>query len=80
MGYIGYVECAYDYILCIFFEKKLLNIVRLVLDKPSDVNYTEYMMRIKDGWSTVKFPKWGVEVRVSHPNFHNGVTEIIMPG
>ena len=57
-----------------------MNIARLVLDKPSDVNYTEYMMRIKDGWSTVKFPKWGVEVRVSHPNFHNGVTEIIMPG
>ena len=24
------------------------------------------MMRVKDGWFTVKFPKWGVKVRVSH--------------
>ena len=24
------------------------------------------MMRVKDGWSTEKFPKRGVEVRVSH--------------
>ena len=24
------------------------------------------MMRVKDGWSTEKFPKRGVKVRVSH--------------
>ena len=30
------------------------------------MSYTVYMMRVKDGWSTVKFPKRGVEVRVSH--------------
>ena len=28
--------------------------------------YTVYMMRVKDGWFTVKFPTWGVKVRVSH--------------
>ena len=37
-----------------------------LLDKPSYMSYTVYMMRVKDGWSTVKFPKRGVEVRVSH--------------
>ena len=30
------------------------------------MSYSINMMRVKDGWSTVKFPRKGVEVRVSH--------------
>ena len=30
------------------------------------MSYTVYMMRVKDGWFTVKFLRRGVKVRVSH--------------
>ena len=37
-----------------------------MLDKPSELSYTVYMLRVKDGWPLVKFLSRGGGVRVSH--------------
>ena len=39
--------------------------MKIKLDKPHSLYYTVYIMRVKDGWSPVKFPRVGGEVRVS---------------
>ena len=50
--------------------------MKLKLDKPLCVWYYDNMMRVKDGWSTVKFLKRGVEVACL--SIHRRVLEFIL--